>query len=244
MEVTQLARCGREELRPAQPECPRCSCCTAALCARGRIEVGECAGRTPQEYQRTVAGCPCSSRLTVGTVAWRAGMVRATRHAVEQPLPWATETVLRGLAERVPSVADPGGAISSLYACGYITANAGQLVATALGRAYLAGRDGRRSATPVLVDQVDVAERTARVVVAGWSLTEPVTVLLEQVMSATSLEPGELPGMLLDGVANLDAATADEVVLTGIRTPLRLLSAGWQPAAVGGGPGGGVAWTP
>jgi hypothetical protein len=207
---------GPEYLRPTQKDCPRCSCCTEALCERGRNSPLECRGHTPAELQETVTGCPCSAETTRHTAAWRAAQVRVTRMAREKPLPPEVEGLLRALAGG-QVVDDPDGLFAQARAYGLAQSIALRPVLTPLGRTYLAAKDDVRSTTAVRVRDVDTATRTARVNVASWRPTEPVTVLLDQIVSDSGVDAGSLPGRWLEAEANSQAEDADRLVLTGFR---------------------------
>ncbi|MDT0543589.1 MULTISPECIES: hypothetical protein [Streptomyces] len=208
---------GPEYLRPLQPECPNCSCCTAPLCQKGRNSTLECIGNTRTEFAATVAGCPCSAETTRGTHAWRMARIRVTRHALEVPLPDTAEGILRGLADGTGTVSDPAGLITPLRALRYVAVDNGAPSITDLGHAYLTARGEPRFATPVEVQAVDVDTCTARVVVVGWNPTAGVTVLLDQLAHATGCTAEELPGKHLEAIANCRTQEADDVVLTSIR---------------------------
>lgn len=216
--TTLLESFGADYLQPAQEACPYCQCCSAALCRKGRASVLECAGCTHADLKATVAGCPCSAATTEGTAAWRAGMVTATLQAVELPLPDPLEAFLRALAAGETEVSDPHGFLLALRLRQFVQTGPdfNALAVTSLGRAYLTARDGRRTTTTAHVELVDAEANTARLLVDAWSQDQAVTVLLDQ-LAPTGLEPYELPGLWLDVTANLDAARAEEVVLTGIR---------------------------
>lgn len=74
---------GPEYVRPASPPCPDCTCCSKALCDRGRAIAFRCAGLLPSnadpEVRAAVAGCPCSSEAIEGTEAWRAARIREAK---------------------------------------------------------------------------------------------------------------------------------------------------------------------
>lgn len=226
---------GPEYVRPPQEACPSCSCCTAELCLRGRVSVHECRGLTPEEYRETVHGCPCSAATTRGTHAWRAAQVRVTRLATERPLPLPAEELLRELAAgRVPVLPDRQ-VLASLKVRGLAVEVDFGLLATELGRVYLAARAGGRAVTRVVVRSVDVETRTALVMVEGWSDRAPVTVLLGSLRAASCLDAEALPGLDFEAEANLDALEADDVVLTRIAGPTAL--PGTAAAVLGDGGG-------
>lgn len=231
---------GPEHLRPAQPECPNCPCCTAPLCEKGRNSVLECVGNTRTEFAATVAGCPCSAETTRGTHTWRMARMSVTRHAAEAPLPHAAEGILRALADGADPVSDPAGLITPLRVCRYVTVDNGTPSITDLGHAYLTARDEPRFVTPVEVAAVDVDTCTARVVVVGWNPTATVTVLLDQLTQATGLKAEELPGRHLEAVANCRTEDPDDIVLTYIRIAEPLLAAGGAAESHGTHREGGV----
>ncbi|MGJ5693021.1 hypothetical protein ACM6RM_07590, partial [Streptomyces pratensis] len=101
-----------------------------------------------------------------------------TRLATERPLPLPAEELLRELAAgRVPVLPDRQ-VLASLKIRGLAVEVDFGLLATELGRVYLAARAGGRAVTRVVVRSVDVETRTALVMVEGWSDRAPVTVLL------------------------------------------------------------------
>ncbi|MFJ3100306.1 hypothetical protein [Streptomyces sp. NPDC086835] len=207
---------GPEYVRPAAKVCPNCPCCTAALCEKGATSILECFGHTAsRDTLETVAGCPCSSEETQGTAAWRAGKLRATMRAELKPLAVDVEAALRAIAAgtAVPEHAEQMTPLTQLRYVGFIDSLP---AITELGATYLAARDEPRFTTPVEVELVDVNARTARVIVVGWSLTEPATVLLDQLTSATGLKAEELPGKFLEANANCYTEHADDLVLTNI----------------------------
>lgn len=221
---------GPDYVRPVQMDCPNCSCCTANLCAKGATSILECFGLTSEDTRSTVRGCPCSSEETRGTVAWRAGQLRVTMHATtDRPLEVDVEAALRAVAAG-DDVAEYAEQMTPLSLRRYLAFEESRPVITELGARYLAARDEHRIPTPVQVEAVDVATRTARVIVVGWSLTDGVTVLLDQLISATRLKAEELPGLFLEAVANCEAAEADDLVLTDI-TIAPPLPPGWVAEA-------------
>jgi hypothetical protein len=218
---------GPECVRPAQPDCPNCECCTAALCAKGRTTILECFGFTSEDTRETVRGCPCSSETTRGTVSWRAGKLRVTVHATgPRPLAVDVESVLRAVAAG-EDVFEHALQVTPLTMRRYVAFENNMPALTELGATYLAARDDDRFPTAVEVEAVDVATRTARVVVVGWSLTDGVTVLLDQLLSATGLQPQELPGRFLEATANCRTEHADDLVLTNVQLAPPL-PAGWM----------------
>ncbi|MFE4329702.1 hypothetical protein ACFRQM_09620 [Streptomyces sp. NPDC056831] len=208
---------GPEYVRPAQDDCPNCPCCTAALCAKGRTTILECYGLTRDDVRDNVRGCPCSSEETRGTASWRHGKLRATTLALsERRLTVDGELALRAVAAG-EIVAEYAEEITSLSLRRFVGFVDNRPALTELGATYLAAQVERRFSTPVEVEAVDVRTRTARVIVVGWNLTEPVTVLLDQLIGATDLQAEELPGRFLEADANCYAPTADDVVLTNVR---------------------------
>ena len=109
---------GPEYVAPPEPPCPHCTCCTARLCARGRVCVAGCLGQVTDPRTRAiVAECPCSAETTPGTAdhlmyrvreaqrlraaADAREVVRALR-AAGQPVDWWQARVL-------PVIYLPGG---------------------------------------------------------------------------------------------------------------------------------------
>lgn len=222
---------GPEYVKPQGKDCPDCLCCTEALCERGRNSVLECAGHTPAEHHATVSGCPCSAAKTPKTASWRASQVRVTRMARELPLGQEAELLLRALADG-RTVDDDGVLFPQLTVRGLADLDGLRPVVTELGRTYLAGRDDVRADTPVHVVDVDAASRTARVEVAAWQADQPVTVLLDQVLSDSGLDVDSLPGRWLTAEANCHADDTDRLVLTGFRKSEEL-PAGWMSVGEG-----------
>ncbi|MBT3164038.1 hypothetical protein HTV80_13050 [Streptomyces sp. Vc74B-19] len=216
MTQTTLDPTAPEQLRPAQEPCPNCPCCSARLCERGRLSVGECMAHTPPEHTVTVAGCPCSSVTTRGTHAWRAEMIRITKHATEDPMPEDAEDILRALTA-VESFTDRAGFLRTLRARGYVTGREPAWQITDAGRRYITARTERRFTTPVEVLSVDTEARTASVVVVGWNIDAPVTVLLDQLTNAADMSPEALVGRFLEAKANCHTTDPDDLVLTRIQ---------------------------
>ena len=206
---------GPEYVRPAQPDCPRCGCCTAALCERGRNSILRCNGHVDDEHRKTVGACPCSAETTKHTAAWRMAQVRVTRMARELPVVPEAEALLRALAKGPAE--DSEGQFPQLQLRGLGQLVHGLPAITPLGHTYLATRDDVRGDVPVLVVDVDKKARTARVEVAAWRPDEQVTVLLDQLVSDTGLDVDSLPNRWLEAEANCHADHADQLVLTGFR---------------------------
>ncbi|MFG2404191.1 hypothetical protein ACGFR8_07605 [Streptomyces brevispora] len=166
-------------------------------------------------------------------------MLRVTMHATtDRPLSGDVEAALRAVAagEDVSRYAEQ---ITPLGLRRYVGFEDSRPLITELGARYLVARDERRYPTPIQVETVDIATRTARVIVVGWSITDGVTVLLDQLTSATSLEAEQLPGRFLEAVANCQALEADDLVLTDV-TIAPPIPAEWldgQPAAATSGTG-------
>ncbi|WP_433916896.1 hypothetical protein [Streptomyces sp. NBC_01744] len=214
--VTMTESFEPEYVRPAQADCPDCGCCTAALCEKGATVIVECFGLTHEDTRDNVRGCPCSSETTHGTASWRAGKLRVTMHATSsRPLEVDVEAALRAVAAGVDMV-EHSEQLAPLMMRRYVGFVENVPAITELGATYLAARDEPRFTTPVEVETVDVKARTARVIVVGWSLTDGVTVLLDQLTTATKLTPEELPGRFLEAKANCRTKQADDIVLTEI----------------------------
>jgi hypothetical protein len=204
---------GVDYVRPAEADCPNCSCCTARLCERGRRSVHQCQGLTPAEFRAIVYNCPCSSARTRGTHAWRLDRIRATKYATEHPLEPAVEVVLRALAQG--ETAGDFQALARLRVAGFVAEPADEVfTVTELGQFYLDMRSEPRFPTPVEVLSVDIKARTAQCVVVGWHLTETVTLLLDQLQAETKLNAEELTGAWLEAEANCYADDPDDLVLT------------------------------
>ncbi|MEC3995243.1 hypothetical protein VSR01_17540 [Actinacidiphila sp. DG2A-62] len=221
---------GPEYVRPAQPDCPRCGCCTAALCEKGRHSIMRCNGHVDDEHREMVGGCPCSAETTRHTAAWRAAQVRVTRMAHEMPVDQAAEDLLRALAKG-PAEADDE-VFRQLKFRGLAQLVHGIPAITPLGHTYLASKDDVRAPAAVQVLDVDKKTRTARVEVAPWRPDEPVTVLLDQLVTDTGLDVDALPGLWLAADANCHADHADKLVLTGFRQAAPLPQ-GWMDTSGG-----------
>lgn len=211
---------GPQYVRPAQKDCPNCGCCTEELCERGRNSTRRCMGLTPADFKDTVSGCPCSAEATKHTASWRAAQVRVTRQALELPVTADAETLLRSMAQDGPTVQDRAGLLPSLQVRGLVRFVDSRPHITDLGRTYLAARDDVRAVTTVRVVCIDQMARTAEVEVAVWGGDEPVTVLLEQILTDTGVSADQVVGRLLAADANCHARSADELVLTGFRVPV------------------------
>lgn len=225
---------GMGRLQPVQGPCPHCSCCSAALCRKGRASVRGCAGSTAPAAQETVAGCACSAAGTRGTAAWRDGMVTATLQAADQPLPGPVEDLLRLLTDGPCTVEDPHRLLLALQLRGFVQSRDGLVEMTDFGRAYLAARDGTRRPVRGRVTRVDREANTARITLDLDERPQTgVTVLLDQLAAATGIDPDGLPGVVVDAEANTDAKRPREIVLTGIRARPAPLPDQWRatPAA-------------
>lgn len=220
---------GPEYVRPESKPCPNCQCCSARLCERGRHSAHQCRGIS--DHPEVVKGCPCSAATTRGTHAWRLERIRAVRYAVERPLEAAQEVFLRGLAAGEEGVPDPTGAAWSLTVRGFLADDGGLLKVTEFGLTYLTAREETRFVTPVHVEAVDLDTRTARVVVVGWHLTEPVTVLLDQLLYETGMSVQELEGTFLEAAANCRVTDPDDLVLTAVSVAPPLAE-GWMDGTV------------
>ncbi|MFI0827196.1 hypothetical protein ACH4Q7_22385 [Streptomyces roseolus] len=211
---------GPEYVRPAQIECPDCSCCSRDLCVRGRSSLRRCEGHTSDEAQRTVHGCPCSAETTKDTAAWRLAAVRVVRMAREQRLPEHAEALLTALVEVRPPGGEPlpnvvvqqFAALKSRRLAEHVD---GVPAASELGRLYLRARHDTWTATDVQVVDVDVKARTAKVECPAWK-HGLVTVLLDQLLGESGLELDGLSGQWVTVDANLEARTED-LVLVGFR---------------------------
>ncbi|WNI20321.1 hypothetical protein [Actinacidiphila sp. ITFR-21] len=221
---------GPEYIRPAQKECPRCGCCSEDLCAKGRNSIRRCHGHTADQARDVVASCPCSSEWTKHTAAWRNAQVRVTRLARELPVPEESLTLLRALA-RGAHAEDPNEGFPQLRLRGLAQLVSGLYAITPHGHTYLAALDDVRAPVPVLVLDVDLPTRTARVEVRAWQQGQPVTVLLDHITNDTVMTPEALPGRWLEAEANVEVEHVDRLVLTHYRTvPLAPLRRGWLPA--------------
>ncbi len=221
-----------EYVRPEPAPCPNCVCCAAALCERGRGSAKQCHGLTPEEYRETVYGCPCSAATTRGTYAYKLALIRVTRLATEMPLLPPVESLLRTLVDGEEVDVEAEG-LALLKVRGLVDVLDDRVVLTSLGRRYLVARGEHRYRTPVEVLSVDMKARTVGAVVVGWHMTEPVTLLLDQVAAESKVPPVELvAGMFLEAEANCRTEDVEELVLTDIRVAPPL-PAGWMN---GGGP--------
>ncbi|MFJ2206030.1 hypothetical protein [Streptomyces microflavus] len=207
---------GPEYVRPVQRDCPRCTCCTAVLCERGRDRTRRCYGLTSEETRGAVEFCPCSAESTPHTAAWRMAQVRATRQARELPLADDVEELLRAIAAGA-RVDDPDELFPQLKLRGLGQLIHGLPAITPLGRTYLAARDEVRAMTGVRVVDVDMTARTVQVEVPAWRPDETVTVLLDQVLVDTGFPDDMLTGRWFEAEANYEVADADRLVLTSFR---------------------------
>lgn len=211
---------GPEYLRPAQPECTDCLCCTAALCERGRASVRQCLGHASADSAAAVAECPCSSSSTPGTLAYRTVMIRAVTRALSKPLPVDVEQLLRTLADPDTPFCDPTVLLPVLTGYGMAEWQDNRPAVTAAGLAYLRARSDEWTKTPVLVHDIDAKAGTARVVVVqratDRAIAFPVTVLANE---GTGLAAHQLAGVVLHAYANCQALSDDEVVLTNVTNP-------------------------
>ncbi|PWI16066.1 hypothetical protein DI272_19240 [Streptomyces sp. Act143] len=219
---------GPEYVRPQNAGCPDCSCCTAALCAVGRASVSECVGHVDDaETIARVTGCPCSAEFTRGTIAWRAGMIRAVTFATEKPLRSPVESLLTRLSEDQP-YADVAQLLPKLTARRYVRWKPGmEPVVTDFGWAYISARWGaRRTTSLVTIKAVDVEAATVQVLASSFSVDELVTVPLHQVVnSRTGLTVETAVGATLYAELNADAPAADLVVLTKVSNPAMAVTA-------------------
>jgi hypothetical protein len=219
---------GPEYVRPANPACPGCGCCTAALCAKGRASVSECAGHVADpELLERVSDCPCSAESTPGTLSWRAAMVRATTFATEKPLRPELESLMTRLSEAAP-YADLAGLLPKLAVRRYIVWRPGlEPHLTEFGWAYIRARWGApRVTSSVTIRALDLTARTAEVIATAFSATQPVTVPLDQVVNTrTGLTAENAVLAVLYADVNADALRAEQVVLTKVYNPLAVVDA-------------------
>ncbi|MGW6456317.1 hypothetical protein ACWF94_10385 [Streptomyces sp. NPDC055078] len=205
---------GPEYVRPAQVECPRCSCCSTDLCERGRYSVLRCYGHTSDETQELVRACPCSAETTRHTTSWRAAQVRVTRMARQLPLPPGAEALLRALA--AGQVVSNPTEVSQLKLRALAQVLDARPAITDLGRTYLRARDGVWEPATVRVLDIDVSTRTVLVECGAWKPGVAVTVLLDQILSESGVAVGSVPGWL-SADANVQAEDADQMVMVGVR---------------------------
>ncbi|WP_328434507.1 hypothetical protein [Streptomyces sp. NBC_00425] len=208
-------------VRPDNPPCPDCGCCTTVLCAQGRASVRECSGHVDDdELIERVTGCPCSAESTRGTLSWRAAMIRAVTFATEKPLRRELEGLLTRIAEGDP-FDDSRDLLPKLAVRRYVYWRPGrEPVVSDFGWAYIRARWGAgRIDAPVTVRSVDVAARTAQALVSAFSADQLVTVPLDQVVNSRTGLTLEAFGDTLYAEVNADARTADDVVLTKVRNP-------------------------
>ncbi|MFF2612283.1 hypothetical protein [Kitasatospora sp. NPDC058046] len=210
---------GPEYVRPKtrQEDCPYCPCCTRVLCERGRTTYLRCDGHTSVETRAAVADCPCSAEETRGTAAWRAARVRAVSHALSPQALGKDIVAVLALVAHGQDTAGREDQVRTLAMRRYVRLTDGDPLLTELGELYLRTVNQTRKASGVTVLDVDQTAGTARVLVMGWSMSEPVTVLLDQLCSETGLTAGELVGWPLEASADLAVMLADDVVLSGIR---------------------------
>ncbi|MYX33455.1 MULTISPECIES: hypothetical protein [unclassified Streptomyces] len=222
---------GPDYIRLPQPDCPDCHCCSAVLCARGRTTVSACAGKTSREAREIVDGCPCSAQSTTGTAAWHAAKISLTRLAMGKGLSGEAEELLSGLAtgEVLDGLLGPLEELTRRWLVEFVDLRPQP---TDLGHVYLSARrldEWKRG--PVVVMDVDERERTAQVVVTAWKTDELVTVHVDQLVGASGLQPGDLPGKFMEAAANCAVEDADHLVLLEIRMAPALAS--WAGPAGG-----------
>lgn len=210
---------GPQSIRPAATRCATCGCCTAELCELGRASTAACLGSVSDDHRGTVAGCPCSSETAHGSLSWRAVRIRAVTAATERPLPDPLGALLRAVAAG-ETVTDWEG-IRTLQARRYVDDDGfARPRVTEFGRLYLAALGQARQATPIIVHDVNVRARTARVVVVERTADRLVTVPMDILANGhTKLRPEQLPGATLHAHANCAAVHDDDVVLTQVRNP-------------------------
>lgn len=200
-----------------QEDCPGCTCCTAALCARGRVRLHRCVGSAPKRYKTITYNCPCSSAQTRGTHAWRAERHRVTVMATENPLPPAVEVALRALVQGAPAADLDLKSLALLRVAGFVAELSDEVfVVTDLGAYYLHARSDFRFPACVEVVSADRRTRTAQVIVGAWDPARPVTVLLDLLLLDTERTVDQLPGLWLEAETNCPA-DPDDVVLTRVR---------------------------
>ncbi|MER6367326.1 hypothetical protein ABT255_02920 [Streptomyces mirabilis] len=227
---------GPEYVRPKNADCSDCDCCTAALCAKGRASLSECAGHVnaPELVER-VGNCPCSAERTRGTLSWRAAMVRAVTFATEKPLREALEALLARIADGpVDGGLEP--LLPKVVVRRYVKWAPGLTPElTDFGRAYLDARRGvPRVESLVLVLSGDEDARTVQAAVPAFSADQLVTVPLDLVAnSRTELGPKDLESVTLYAEVNPGAREADDVVLTKVRNPAMAVTA--RPGSPDGG---------
>ncbi|MFB7574631.1 hypothetical protein [Streptomyces sp. NPDC056165] len=210
---------GPQYVRPPQADCPNCPCCSARLCERGRASLLECAGHLDDDHKLAVQSCPCSAESTRGTLAWRAAMMRAVTAGTEKPLEADAEALLAALAAGEP-LTDPTGLLPQLTVRRYVAYQETRPVVTEFGRTYLRARTEPRTATPVVVHDVDQKARTARVVIVAYSTETPVTVPMDQLANGhTGVTADQLPGKVLHAETNTRVDDPDDIVLTRVRNP-------------------------
>ncbi|MCY0957660.1 hypothetical protein [Streptomyces sp. H27-H5] len=215
-----------ECVKPEPRLCPECSCCSMALCERGRATLQRCEDHTPKTSRGLVAKCPC-------TGSWQAARYWATMHATTEPLAPRVEAVLRAVAAGTASH-DMAEQVHQLMDFRYVVFQESRPRLTRPGAWYLEGRDQPRYRTPVHVEMVDAAARSARVIVVAWSLTDGVDVLLDQLVVETGLQPAELVGRHLEAEANCAVArAAADLVLTRVTVAPPLPPQWVAPAAAG-----------
>lgn len=208
-------------VRPANPSCPDCDCCTAELCALGRASVMECSGHVDgTEAIARVTGCPCSAESTRGTLSWRAAMVRATTFATEKPLREELELLLLLVADgqELGARVELLPKVTVRRYVRWAPGRAPEL--TDFGRAYLDARKGPRVESLVAVQSVNEAARTVQALIPAYSAEQPVTVPMDLLAnSRTQVDPPALTAVTLYVEVNPGARTADDVVLTKVRNP-------------------------
>lgn len=212
---------GPEYAEPRQENCPDCPCCSKRLCARGRASLHGCTGLVrSDELRQITANCPCAAESTEGTLLWHCARVRAVLHAENRPLTVDVEDMLKTIGAG-RKVYDPSGLMPQLTFRRFVAFENNRPVVTEFGRLYLAARIEERRLSPIIVHSVNQPARTCQVVVVGWRADEPVTLPMDQLIAATRVTPGELPGTVVQGFANCGAASARDLVVSRVSAVLR-----------------------
>jgi hypothetical protein len=124
---------GPEYVRPANPDCPKCSCCTAALCERGRMSALGCVAHAAGGDLAAIGRCPCSAETAEGSAAWMAAQVRDSargRHEAEQALELARRIAVR-LEQENARLLEEARRAAALFQAGHGAAGIKALVALA-----------------------------------------------------------------------------------------------------------------
>lgn len=128
---------GHAWLKPAPEQCPKCPCCTAALCVAGFEHVWGCSSLCAPDDYGTVKDCSCTGEDARGSAAYRSAMARGRRRAREMPLDPDAEDILIDVVRGVEVTGD-SAMVKILECFRYVLRDADdKLTITGAGQAYL-----------------------------------------------------------------------------------------------------------